>query len=90
MYKSDSQKKSRDAKATLGCCPHIQALGLQRHTVLINFQGLRRVPHPPGNNHLHCAALAAASAPINFSVELRLLFKALKHTVPTLSKPGTT
>lgn len=62
MLKPDSQKKGQGAEAMLGYCPHIQ--------IVINFQAFWRVPQIPGNSHLHCAALAAASVPINISVEL--------------------
>lgn len=94
-YNSDSPKKGLGAKATLGCCPHIQALRLQRHMVLTNFSptskgsGESLSPHLPGNNHPRCAASPAAFVPVYLSVELRVFFKVLKHTVPTQPKPGT-
>lgn len=95
MYNSVSPKKSLAAKATRGCCPHIRALGLQRHVVLTNFSptskgsGGSLSPHLPGNNHPRCAASPAASVPVYLSVELRVLLKVLKNIIPTEPKPGT-
>lgn len=50
-----------------------------RDTIVTNFQRFWRVPQLPGNNHPHCAALAAASVPINLSFELTVFQSVETH-----------
>lgn len=65
------KRKVRVQRPWLAIAPTFKLSSNSRHSgEYLEFQGLWRVPQIPGNSHLHCAALAAASVPINLSVEL--------------------